>query len=107
MGSVTSAFTRTRNALVKVGSEPDHHHDAAAAAAVAPPPPPEPDRDRDRVRKKKSARSNVTTPQPSQPGRQSTRPQSPLSEAPVQPDGDDGPRAASKSSQCKLRGLSQ
>ncbi|CAL8320194.1 unnamed protein product [Arctogadus glacialis] len=84
MGSVTSAFTRTRNALVKVGSEP-HHDDTAAAARSSAAP------DSDRV-KKRSARSNVTS---SQVGRQSTR-QS-LSEVLAPPEGD-GPRPPSKSS---------
>ncbi|CAL8370179.1 unnamed protein product [Boreogadus saida] len=82
MGSVTSAFTRTRNALVKVGSEPDHDDTAATARAGTAP---------DRV-KKRSARSNVTS---SQAGRQSTR-QS-LSEVLAPPEGD-GPRPPSKSS---------
>ncbi|CAL8279658.1 unnamed protein product [Lota lota] len=81
MGSVTSAFTRTRNALVKVGSEPDHHGTERGCSAP----------ESDRV-KKKSARSNVTS---SQIGRQSTR-QS-LSEVLGPPDGD-GPRPTSKSS---------
>ena len=90
MGSVTSAFTRTRNALVKVGSEPDHNDTAAAAARGCSAP------DSDRV-KKRSARSNVTS---SQAGRQSTRP--PLSEVLAPPDGD-GPRPPSKSSHCELR----
>ncbi|CAL8344358.1 unnamed protein product [Merluccius merluccius] len=89
MGSVTSAFTRTRNALVKVGSEPERHD--------APDSDPEP-----RVAKRKSARSptpNPTqTPNPSQTQSQIGRRSSPpLSEAAGPPDGD-GPRPASKAS---------
>uniref|UniRef100_A0A8C7ZMF9 Phosphodiesterase n=1 Tax=Oryzias sinensis TaxID=183150 RepID=A0A8C7ZMF9_9TELE len=42
MGSVTSAFTRTRNALVKVGSEPDKHDPERSQSA------PESDRTRKR-----------------------------------------------------------
>ncbi|CAL8315681.1 unnamed protein product [Gadus morhua 'NCC'] len=90
MGSVTSAFTRTRNALVKVGSEPDHDDTAATARSSTAP-------DSDRV-KKRSARSNVTS---SQVGRQSTR-QS-LSEVLAPPEGD-GPRPPSKSSQDSISG---
>ncbi|KAK5889242.1 hypothetical protein CesoFtcFv8_015262 [Champsocephalus esox] len=71
MGSVTSALTRTRNALVKVGSEPENNHDPERSQSA-----PESDRavdrtsDRavDRVRKK-SARFNVSR----QTGRQSSR----------------------------------
>ncbi|KAJ4937133.1 hypothetical protein JOQ06_001714 [Pogonophryne albipinna] len=75
MGSVTSALTRTRNALVKVGSEPENNHEPERSQSA-----PESDRavdravdrasDRavDRVRKK-SARFNVSR----QTGRQSSR----------------------------------
>lgn len=59
MGSVTSALTRTRNALVKVGSEPENHDPERSQSA------PESDRSR-----KKSARFNV----PSPAARQSSRP---------------------------------
>ena len=58
MGSVTSALTRTRNALVKVGSEPENHDPERSQSA------PESDRAR-----KKSTRFNVA----SQTGRQSSR----------------------------------
>ncbi|XP_069013840.1 dual specificity calcium/calmodulin-dependent 3',5'-cyclic nucleotide phosphodiesterase 1A isoform X2 [Embiotoca jacksoni] len=58
MGSVTSALTRTRNALVKVGSEPENHDPERRQSA------PESDRT-----KKKNARFNVS----SQTGRQSSR----------------------------------
>ncbi|XP_035527369.1 calcium/calmodulin-dependent 3',5'-cyclic nucleotide phosphodiesterase 1A [Morone saxatilis] len=58
MGSVTSALTRTRNALVKVGSEPENHDPERSQSA------PESDR-----AKKKSARFNVA----SQTARQSSR----------------------------------
>ncbi|XP_041849016.1 calcium/calmodulin-dependent 3',5'-cyclic nucleotide phosphodiesterase 1A isoform X2 [Melanotaenia boesemani] len=58
MGSVTSALTRTRNALVKVGSEPENHDPERSRSA------PESDR-----AKKKSARFNVA----GQSGRQSSR----------------------------------
>uniref|UniRef100_UPI0037E8E2AD dual specificity calcium/calmodulin-dependent 3',5'-cyclic nucleotide phosphodiesterase 1A n=1 Tax=Semicossyphus pulcher TaxID=241346 RepID=UPI0037E8E2AD len=58
MGSVTSALTRTRNAMVKVGSEPENHDPERSQSA------PESDRT-----KKKSARFNVS----SQTGRQSSR----------------------------------
>ncbi|XP_068425649.1 dual specificity calcium/calmodulin-dependent 3',5'-cyclic nucleotide phosphodiesterase 1A isoform X1 [Clinocottus analis] len=58
MGSVTSALTRTRNALVKVGSEPENHDPERTQSA------PESDRTR-----KKSARFNVSC----QTGRQSSR----------------------------------
>ncbi|TMS09996.1 Calcium/calmodulin-dependent 3',5'-cyclic nucleotide phosphodiesterase 1C [Larimichthys crocea] len=58
MGSVTSALTRTRNALVKVGSEPENHDPERSQSA------PESDRAR-----KKSARFNVSI----QTGRQSSR----------------------------------
>ncbi|XP_049454926.1 dual specificity calcium/calmodulin-dependent 3',5'-cyclic nucleotide phosphodiesterase 1A isoform X1 [Epinephelus fuscoguttatus] len=58
MGSVTSALTRTRNALVKVGSEPENHDPERSQSA------PETDR-----AKKKSSRFNVA----SQTGRQSSR----------------------------------
>ncbi|KAM7400388.1 hypothetical protein PAMA_004873 [Pampus argenteus] len=57
MGSVTSALTRTRNALVKVGSEPESHDPERSQSA------PESDR-----AKKKSARFVA-----SQTGRQSSR----------------------------------
>ncbi|XP_074544779.1 dual specificity calcium/calmodulin-dependent 3',5'-cyclic nucleotide phosphodiesterase 1A isoform X1 [Halichoeres trimaculatus] len=57
MGSVTSALTRTRNALVKVGSEPENQDPERSQSA------PESDR------AKKSARFNVS----SQTGRQSSR----------------------------------
>lgn len=59
MGSVTSALTRTRNALVKVGSEPENHDPERSQSA------PESDRSR-----KRSARFNV----PSPAARQSSRP---------------------------------
>ncbi|CAJ1072771.1 Calcium/calmodulin-dependent 3'%2C5'-cyclic nucleotide phosphodiesterase 1C [Xyrichtys novacula] len=55
MGSVTSALTRTRNALVKVGSEPENHDPERSQSA------PESDR-----AKKKNSRFNVS----SQTGRQ-------------------------------------
>nr|XP_046264419.1 calcium/calmodulin-dependent 3',5'-cyclic nucleotide phosphodiesterase 1A isoform X2 [Scatophagus argus] len=58
MGSVTSALTRTRNALVKVGSQPENHDPERSQSA------PESDRAR-----KRSARFNVS----SQTGRQSSR----------------------------------
>ncbi|XP_075954073.1 dual specificity calcium/calmodulin-dependent 3',5'-cyclic nucleotide phosphodiesterase 1A-like [Anarhichas minor] len=58
MGSVTSALTRTRNALVKVGSEPENHDPERSQSA------PESDRTR-----KKSARFHVSC----QTGRQSSR----------------------------------
>lgn len=58
MGSVTSALTRTRNALVKVGSEPESHEPERSQSA------PKPDRSR-----KKGARFNVSI----QTGRQSSR----------------------------------
>ncbi|XP_040911179.1 calcium/calmodulin-dependent 3',5'-cyclic nucleotide phosphodiesterase 1A isoform X2 [Toxotes jaculatrix] len=58
MGSVTSALTRTRNALVKVGSEPENHDPERSQSA------PESDRAR-----KRSARFNVSI----QAGRQSSR----------------------------------
>lgn len=57
MGSVTSALTRTRNALVKVGSEPESHDLERSQSA------PKPDRP-----KKKSARFVAI-----QTGRQSSR----------------------------------
>lgn len=78
MGSVTSALTRTRNALVKVGSEPENHDPERSQSA------PESDRAR-----KKSARFNVS----SQTGRQSSRPS--LSEVLTRPDSD-GPKLTSK-----------
>ncbi|XP_030016809.1 calcium/calmodulin-dependent 3',5'-cyclic nucleotide phosphodiesterase 1A isoform X1 [Sphaeramia orbicularis] len=58
MGSVTSALTRTRNALVKVGSEPENHDPERSQSA------PESDRAR-----KKGSRFNVSI----QTGRQSSR----------------------------------
>ncbi|KAF7222270.1 transcript variant X2 [Nothobranchius furzeri] len=58
MGSVTSALTRTRNALVKVGSEPENHDPERSRSA------PESDRP-----KKRGARFNVS----SQTARQSSR----------------------------------
>ncbi|XP_058482295.1 dual specificity calcium/calmodulin-dependent 3',5'-cyclic nucleotide phosphodiesterase 1A isoform X2 [Solea solea] len=76
MGSVTSALTRTRNALVKVGSEPESHQDAERSQSA-----PESDRSR-----KKSARFNVSI----QTGRQSSR-QS-LSEVLNRQDSDGGKR---------------
>lgn len=51
MGSVTSALTRTRNALVKVGSEPEKNDPERSQSA------PESDRSR-----KRSARFNVPSP---------------------------------------------
>ncbi|XP_028328534.1 calcium/calmodulin-dependent 3',5'-cyclic nucleotide phosphodiesterase 1A isoform X2 [Gouania willdenowi] len=58
MGSVTSALTRTRNALVKVGSEPENHEPERTQSA------PESERT-----KKKTARFNLNL----QVGRQSSR----------------------------------
>ncbi|KAM9789100.1 dual specificity calcium/calmodulin-dependent 3',5'-cyclic nucleotide phosphodiesterase 1A [Neosynchiropus ocellatus] len=58
MGSVTSALTRTRNALVKVGSEPESHDPERSQSA--------PHTERSRRR---SGRFNVST----QAGRQSSR----------------------------------
>lgn len=58
MGSVTSALTRTRNALVKVGSQPENHDSERSRSA------PESDRPR-----KRSKGFNV----PGQTGRQSSR----------------------------------
>lgn len=58
MGSVTSALTRTRNALVKVGSQPENHDPERSRSA------PESDRPR-----KRSKGFNVT----GQSGRQSSR----------------------------------
>lgn len=78
MGSVTSALTRTRNALVKVGSEPENHDPERSQSA------PESDRAR-----KRSARFNVS----SQAGRQSSRPS--LSEVLSRADSD-GTRQGSK-----------
>lgn len=78
MGSVTSALTRTRNALVKVGSEPENHDPERSHSA------PESDRAR-----KRSARFNVS----SQAGRQSSRPS--LSEVLSRADSD-GARQGSK-----------
>lgn len=79
MGSVTSALTRTRNALVKVGSEPENHDPERSQSA------PESDRS-----KKKSARFNVS----SQTGRQSSR-QS-LSEVLSRQDSDGAKQTAKK-----------
>lgn len=59
MGSVTSALTRTRNALVKVGSEPETQDPERSRSA--------PGTDRTR---KRSARLNVSC----QTGRPSSRP---------------------------------
>ncbi|KAM4551815.1 dual specificity calcium/calmodulin-dependent 3',5'-cyclic nucleotide phosphodiesterase 1A isoform 2-T2 [Odontesthes bonariensis] len=61
MGSVTSALTRTRNALVKVGSEPENHDPERSRSA--------PESDRESRPKKRSARFNVS----SQAARQSSR----------------------------------
>ncbi|XP_039999805.1 calcium/calmodulin-dependent 3',5'-cyclic nucleotide phosphodiesterase 1A [Xiphias gladius] len=83
MGSVTSALTRTRNALVKVGSEPETHDPERSQSA------PESDRAR-----KRSARFNVTT----QAGRQSSR-QS-LSEVLSRQDSD-GDRQTSRKKTCE------
>lgn len=58
MGSVTSALTRTRNALVKVGSQPENHDSERSRSA------PESDRPR-----KRSKGFNL----PGQTGRQSSR----------------------------------
>ncbi|KAK7945018.1 hypothetical protein WMY93_000746 [Mugilogobius chulae] len=58
MGSVTSAFTRTRNALVKVGSQPENHDPERSQSA------PESDR-----AKKRGTRFHVSI----QTGRQSSR----------------------------------
>ncbi|XP_073347570.1 dual specificity calcium/calmodulin-dependent 3',5'-cyclic nucleotide phosphodiesterase 1A isoform X1 [Pagrus major] len=79
MGSVTSALTRTRNALVKVGSEPENHDPERSHSA------PESDRSR-----KKSARFNVA----SQTCRQSSR-QS-LSEVLSRQDSDKGRETSKK-----------
>ncbi|XP_044075260.1 calcium/calmodulin-dependent 3',5'-cyclic nucleotide phosphodiesterase 1A isoform X2 [Siniperca chuatsi] len=79
MGSVTSALTRTRNALVKVGSEPENHDPERSQSA------PESDRAR-----KRSARFTVA----SQTGRQSSR-QS-LSEVLSRQDSDGGKLTAKK-----------
>ncbi|XP_045907992.1 calcium/calmodulin-dependent 3',5'-cyclic nucleotide phosphodiesterase 1A isoform X2 [Micropterus dolomieu] len=81
MGSVTSALTRTRNAQVKVGSEPENHDSERSRSA------PESDRAR-----KRSARFNVA----SQPGRQSSR-QS-LSEVLSRQDSDGGKHTSKKKS---------
>ncbi|KAI3374285.1 hypothetical protein L3Q82_006129 [Scortum barcoo] len=83
MGSVTSALTRTRNALVKVGSEPQSHDPERSQSA------PESDRAR-----KRSARFTA----PSQAGRQSSR-QS-LSEVLSRQDSD-GVRQGSKKKTCE------
>ncbi|XP_047444614.1 calcium/calmodulin-dependent 3',5'-cyclic nucleotide phosphodiesterase 1A isoform X3 [Mugil cephalus] len=85
MGSVTSALTRTRNALVKVGSEPENHDPERSQSA------PESDRQR-----KRSARFNV----PSQAGRQSSR-QS-LSEVLSRQDSDGGKSSRKKASEAPL-----
>lgn len=81
MGSVTSALTRTRNALVKVGSEPETHDLERSQSAGQPPRP-------DRA-KKKSGRFVST-----QTGRQSSR-QS-LSEVLSRQDSDRGKAAPKK-----------
>ncbi|XP_024908122.1 uncharacterized protein LOC112486275 isoform X1 [Cynoglossus semilaevis] len=81
MGSVTSALTRTRNALVKVGSEPENHDPERSQSA--------PGSDRG---KKKSARFNVSI----QTGRQSSR-QS-LSEVLNRQDSDGSKRTPKKKS---------
>ncbi|XP_055740240.1 dual specificity calcium/calmodulin-dependent 3',5'-cyclic nucleotide phosphodiesterase 1A-like [Salvelinus fontinalis] len=82
MGSVTSAMTRrTRHALVKVGSEPEHETDRSLSA-------PKSDRGR-----KRSVRLNVSSS--NQIGRQSTR-QS-LSEVPNVPDAGGGRVGTSQS----------
>lgn len=57
MGSVTSALTRTRNALVKVGSEPETHDLERSQSAPKP----------DRSRKKSARFVSIQT------GRQSSR----------------------------------
>lgn len=79
MGSVTSAFTRTRNALVKVGSEPENHESERTRSA------PESDR-----AKKKSARINAS----SQTGRRSSR--TSLSEVLNRPDSGGGRQSSKK-----------
>lgn len=79
MGSVTSAFTRTRNALVKVGSEPENHESERTRSA------PESDR-----AKKKSARINAS----SQTGRLSSR--TSLSEVLNRPDSGGGRQSSKK-----------
>ncbi|XP_056912509.1 dual specificity calcium/calmodulin-dependent 3',5'-cyclic nucleotide phosphodiesterase 1A isoform X5 [Takifugu flavidus] len=79
MGSVTSALTRTRNALVKVGSEPENNESDRTRSA------PESDR-----AKKKSARFNAS----SQTGRQSSR--ASLSEVLSQPDSGGGRQSSKK-----------
>ncbi|KAM9426939.1 dual specificity calcium/calmodulin-dependent 3',5'-cyclic nucleotide phosphodiesterase 1A-like [Salvelinus alpinus] len=82
MGSVTSAMTRrTRHALVKVGSEPEHETDRSLSA-------PKSDRGR-----KRSVRLNVSSS--NQIGRQSTR-QS-LSDLPNAPDAGGGRVGTSQS----------
>ncbi|KAM8849136.1 dual specificity calcium/calmodulin-dependent 3',5'-cyclic nucleotide phosphodiesterase 1A-like isoform 2-T2 [Spinachia spinachia] len=75
MGSVTSALTRTRNALVKVGSEPETQ---------------EPERSRSDRARKKSARLDVS----SHPGRPSPRPS--LSEVLSRGDSDGAKQTAKK-----------
>ncbi|KAK5860168.1 hypothetical protein PBY51_021664 [Eleginops maclovinus] len=84
MGSVTSALTRTRNALVKVGSQPENTQDPERSQSA-----PESDRTVDRARKR-SARFNVS----SQTGRQSSR-QS-LSEVLSRQDSDGGKQTSKK-----------
>lgn len=79
MGSVTSALTRTRNALVKVGSEPENNESDRTRSA------PESDR-----AKKKSARFNAS----SQTGRQSSR--ASLSEVLSRPDSGGGRQSSKK-----------
>ncbi|XP_068197629.1 dual specificity calcium/calmodulin-dependent 3',5'-cyclic nucleotide phosphodiesterase 1A isoform X2 [Antennarius striatus] len=79
MGSVTSALTRTRNALVKVGSEPENHDPERSQSA------PESERAR-----KRSTRFNVS----SQTGRQSSRPS--LSDVLSRQDSDGGKQTSKK-----------
>lgn len=87
MGSVTSALTRTRNALVKVGSEPENLDPERSRSA------PESERAR-----KRRARFNVS----SQGGRQSSRPS--LSEVLSRPDPDGAKRRAKKKASEGQRG---
>lgn len=79
MGSVTSALTRTRNALVKVGSEPENNESDRTRSAL----------ESDRA-KKKSARFNAS----SQTGRQSSR--ASLSEVLSRPDSGGGRQSSKK-----------
>ncbi|XP_063316951.1 uncharacterized protein LOC134616142 [Pelmatolapia mariae] len=64
MGSVTSALTRTRNALVKVGSEPENHDPERSQSA------PESDRANSKDRKR-ATRFNVSNQTARQSSRQS------------------------------------